>query len=460
MRNDCTEGEEPGCRWSGELSLDDAARAWSCQEAKDQCGQEVVGGGDVNGDGHPDLLVDVLQTPGSDPHSGGGVWWLPGWSAASGDIGGSGIRLWSPNNQRRWYSSQAFLPDLDGDGYDEILIGSVQGGNAVYLFFGPLTADRVWTDADIWIDQAEVGNFGVVLAADHQMMAISASGAVYTELGWSEDLGQVYLFDDPLAGPFAVADATATLTPSPTLSGMLLGAALCLSDLDGDGVDEVIAGGAASYDWAASLGQLRGGAVYILKGPVEGDLRLDDEDNALVDATSRIQSIESGGNFGARLSCAGDVDGDGLPDLAVAAAGTGLTDSLPGTVALFPGHIAPGVQSVNDAPFLFYGAVTPGYLGYSLTSDSDLDGDGFHDLAFTAAVEGDSLRAGVFFGPLGGTALDTDADALLHDEVGFYISGGFDLDQDGFDDLIIDSPYDDTLGTSAGTVYLMRGEGP
>lgn len=30
----------------------------------------------------------------------------------------------------------------------------------------------------------------------------------------------------------------------------------------------------------------------------------------------------------------------------------------------------------------------------------------------------------------------------------------------GYDDLTLGSPYDDTLADTAGTVFLMRGEGP
>jgi hypothetical protein len=100
--------------------------------------------------------------------------------------------------------------------------------------------------------------------------------------------------------------------------------------------------------------------------------------------------------------------------------------------------------------------------------DSDLDGDGADELVVGA--DGDDTAAAnaglvqVFSWSSSWAASLTTADAratLLGTEADGYFgsggAGGEDLDADGLDDVILGGFLDDTAGTDAGVVWVLRG---
>ncbi len=149
-----------------------------------------------------------------------------------------------------------------------------------------------------------------------------------------------------------------------------------IGDLDGDGVADLAVG--ASSD---AVGGYSTGAVHILfMNP-----------NATVKSSANITSgtgggpvLDTGSEFGHSLTNLGDLDGDGVPELAVGAHldDTGVTDG--GAVHILflrsdgtaksSTKIASGV---GGAPTL----VSSDKFGSSVTSVGDLDGDGVADLA-------------------------------------------------------------------------------
>lgn len=465
VRNDCTEGEEPGCRWSGELTLD-SYRAWYCTSEGENCGDgPIVGGGDTNGDGIPEVMIGASESssPGS-ADNGGGAWWLPGWTEEGGEVTDVGYRIWSPDHQHAMGNGIVFLPDVNADGFDDILTGSPsEGAEEVYLFFGPITSDIVWGDDDVLIDESEAGDFGrdIAISADGSLLAVGANSNVKTDIGWSEDLGRVYVFNALADGRrTADDDAIGTLTASPYRQWLYLGYSVCISDLNGDGIYDVIAGGPTTYADGWILPEVAGGAVYVTQGPISGDLVLDDEEGALIDATARVGFTGNMAGAGWDLSCKGDVDGDGLSDLFIGAPwGWDADGALPGTAALFTGPVT-GTPDLSEGAFVTYGAISYGRVGLSVTADSDLDADGFADLAVTGAHETDQRRLSVFYGPVSGSEPVSSSDAWLDESIGYYVEGGFDLDLDGFDDLIMATPYNDEFEKNAGAAWLLPGSGP
>ena len=102
-------------------------------------------------------------------------------------------------------------------------------------------------------------------------------------------------------------------------------AAVALGDLDGDGVPE----------WAIGTpnddrGAIEAGSVAIFSGLPEGLVTLDE-------AVSTLLGDEQAGYFGDTLALVGDLDGDGIPDLGVASTGSDRVATNGGAVQVYAG---------------------------------------------------------------------------------------------------------------------------
>jgi hypothetical protein len=208
-------------------------------------------------------------------------------------------------------------------------------------------------------------------------------------------------------------------------AGEHFGAAVAdAGDIDQDGVSDILVG-------APNPSGI--GRAYLYSG----------SDRSLM---HELYGETSGDRFGAALSSAGDVDGDGMVDLIIAAPDY---DSYRGRVYVFSGADWSTIMTKT-------GAASGDHLGYSVAGMGDLNDDNHADIAVGATGDdGAGPDRGAVFVYSG--ADHSILRALIGDaytEFGFSIANGGDMNKDGYSDLLVGQP---AYVANDGKVYVFNG---
>jgi hypothetical protein len=275
--------------------------------------------------------------------------------------------------------SAAMPSDFDGDGYADLAIGAPQAharqGSVSVLYGGPkgLTAagDQLWSQDSHGVrSRGETPDrFGSALASgdfDRDGFADLAIGVPGEDPARPNGFGAVAVLYGSATGLTAEADQLWMAGNVPgAADARALGASLAAGDVDGDGYWDLVAGAPDSRG-------LDGIAVVLFGGP--GGLSADHAqvlDRSMTGAPDATQPA-----FG-RSVAAGDLDGDGLADVAVGSAG----EDNPGEISIFPGS----GSGADTGAAVLWGPDTPGITtgaGFGRAmAIGDFDHDGFGDLA-------------------------------------------------------------------------------
>jgi hypothetical protein len=188
------------------------------------------------------------------------------------------------------------------------------------------------------------------------------------------------------------------------------------------------------------------GAIYIFYGYPSIDLK---DINAL-NANVTINGSNPGDHFGWDVSSAGDVDNDGYDDILVGAPGYGNNN---GRAYIFYGKKLTNTNA-SAADITLIGGVGTSYFGCSVACAGNVNGDNYCDVVVGAFG---SEKAYLYYGGTGMTLGKPNVTIKCEnsgDLLGFSVAGGGNVNNDGYDDIVIGAPG---YKSYVGRAYLIYG---
>ncbi|MGD8777844.1 MAG: T9SS type A sorting domain-containing protein [Ignavibacteria bacterium] len=387
-------------------------------------GCSVSYAGDINGDDIDDVIVGARGNFG---HCGQAYIY---YGSSSMD-NTPDISLAGKGGDNSFGYSVAYAGDVNGDNIDDIIVGAPGYSNntgRAYIFYGGSSMDNT---ADVIITgENEDDEFGFSVSSAGDVNDDGYYDVIVGVYEYSNRTGRAYIFcgNSNLSSTINVADADVIITGENSYDYFAYSVSSA-GDVNDDGYDDVIVG---AYGYSNYRGR-----SYIFYG---GE-NMDNTADVIIDATD---------NFGCSVSYAGDVNNDGYDDVII---GADYYSTYIGRAYIFYG----GENMDNTADVTIDGENSNDYFGRSVSYAGDVNNDGYDDVIVgTEEYSSSTGRAYIFYGA---ENMDNAADVTIDGEnagdyFGCSVSYAGDINYDGYDDVIVGA---DEYSSSTGRAYIFYG---
>ena len=309
----------------------------------------------------------------------------------------------------------AYIGDIDGDNIDDLAVGTPNTQLDRRTNVGAVWILRLNADGSIKAQQqitSGQGNFSGVLDSDD---TFGASVAPVGDLNGDDvpdivvgapnqsNTGAIWILYLNSDGSVAdqkevIFDANMTEDPLPT-NGSNFGRSIALYEKDGDGTIKLAVGAPETNDDENT------GAVWILSLDANQDISTASKiDFSMPTDTSCMNIIRAGDQFGTAVAGIGDINSDGIQDLAVGAPKADVLAENGDITTVNTGEIwvlqmendrtAKTCQQIGQGVGNFPGNLEVGdEFGTAIANSGDINGDGITDLAVGIPDEGANIGA-------------------------------------------------------------------
>lgn len=454
-------------------------------------GYSLAVAGDINGDGFDDLIIGVQFAGNLNGRAyvvfGTNSGFLPSLDVSSLD-GSNGFVIKGADPQDFLGTSVAGVGDVNGDGIDDLMVGAegtfqngAPGGGSSYIIFG----SQEEFSASLQVSDLNQ-NDGFVLngGGSFKFTGESVSGAGDINGDGVDDLliggeTQAFVRFGKTDG-FQESESLSSLngTNGFVLSGdntetlrMVAG----VGDFNGDGFDDILVGGKPIDSYS-----VQDGSAYVIFGKKSGfsaDMKLLNVAALNGNNGFSINTTNLKDDFASSVAGIGDINGDGLEDLAITALlanAKGNTEA--GQVYIVFGSTTLDVASLDVSTldgvvgFTIDGSEPSQKIGSFVAGAGDVNKDGIDDLIVGAKAANGRAGAGyIVFGSSTGFDAHLDIGTLdgsngfaipgivANSRTGYSVAGDGDINGDGIDDFLISSPY---ARNPAGRTYVVFGVNP
>jgi len=437
-------------------------------------GRSVSGAGDVNNDGYADLIVGAPNERKDGFIDAGAARVFSGVDGSLlyvfyGDVDGDEFGF-----------SVSGAGDVNNDGYDDMVVGAFKSEFLIPNNMSVGSA-RVFSGLDGSVLHYVIGE----PSARELGWDVSGAGDVNAD-GYADFMASTtrYLNNVGLVHIYSGANGSVLYTHYGDATNNRFGVAVSdAGDVNADGYDDVIIGGSGDIN-----GGMSNGLARVFSG-FDGSVLY------------QYNADDGWDYFGQSVSGAGDVNGDGYADFMVGATEDDNNGEDSGSVRVYSGID-------GSVLYTFNGDAAGDLFGIDLSGAGDMDGDGYDDFIVSSWYYADVtyvsyvrvfLSSDLFNdsdldylidsdrdGQENVVDLDDDNDGSIDEEeilagtsvidpgerpywwrtfsgdnagdrFGTSVSGAGDVNNDGYDDLIIGAPLDDDNESGSGSARVISG---